>query len=84
MPRSGAPKDCVNCGDSFPGPGTLCPDCTPLAARAPAQPCCPYCRSEVTWELLGRLIRRIDGGVVVLGEIADLPLVERAARKLVA
>ena len=30
------------------------------------------------------MIRRVDGEVVVLGEVADLPLVERAARKLVA
>ena len=30
------------------------------------------------------MIRRVDGEVVVLGEIADVPLVEKAARKLVA
>jgi hypothetical protein len=30
------------------------------------------------------MIRRVDGEVVVLGEIADTPLVEKAARKLVA
>jgi hypothetical protein len=30
------------------------------------------------------MIRRVDGEVVVLGEIADRPMVERAAKKLVA
>jgi hypothetical protein len=30
------------------------------------------------------MIRRVEGEVVVLGEIADTPLVEKAARKLVA
>jgi hypothetical protein len=30
------------------------------------------------------MIRRVDGEVVVLGEIADIPLVEKAAKKLVA
>ena len=30
------------------------------------------------------MIRRVDGEVVVLGEVTDLPLVEKAARKLVA
>ena len=30
------------------------------------------------------MIRRVDGEVVVLGEIADLPLIEKAAKKLVA
>ena len=30
------------------------------------------------------MIRRVDGEVVVLGEVADVPLVEKVARKLVA
>jgi hypothetical protein len=30
------------------------------------------------------MIRRVEGKVVVLGEVADLPLVEKAAKKLVA
>ncbi|WP_126176227.1 PAS domain-containing protein [Tsuneonella rigui] len=30
------------------------------------------------------MVRRVEGKVVVLGEIADLPLVEKAAKKLVA
>ena len=30
------------------------------------------------------MVRRVEGKVVVLGEIADLPLVEKAAKRLVA
>jgi hypothetical protein len=30
------------------------------------------------------MVRRVDGAVVVLGEIADTALVEKAAKKLVA
>ena len=30
------------------------------------------------------MIRRVDGNVVVLGEVADLPLVEKVGKKLVA
>ncbi len=66
-------KDCVNCGDPFRGTGELCPDCVPEdldsevpPATRPPYPLamCRFCRSELSWENVGRHTRRLEEGQV--------------------
>ena len=68
MPPEAGGRACVNCGDSFPGPGELCPDCTPPSRGGPHDiGVCPHCAAPVPWEKIKRLARsQPDGHVEVL------------------